>query len=139
MERNNSSNGSTIIILLLLIMVFVAYKNGFFNQQKIVETVDTVMQVNPVVLSTPNYQVQDITSEMTGNYEQVTPVPDNLENKTNAIRVATELMQENFSAAFNDCNATRVASFPNNQDACDNVVKAYSTAQAQLYNLATGD
>lgn len=137
MTTNNGSreSGFENIILLVVVLVALWLMSGNDNAVDVVKS--QVIQQGTIIVNTPS--LQDMTVEYT------TPVPiqqiDNTEKekKARALAVALENLNAGFQENMKNCMATRVAGFPNENDACDQVASVYATAQAQLYNLSQQD
>lgn len=141
MTNGNRESGFGNIILLVVVLVALwLFRDGIMDfvsgNDNVVDVVKSqVIQQGTITINTPS--IQDMT------VEYMTPVPqiDNSEKekKARALAVALENLNAGFQENMKNCMATRVAGFPNENDACDRVASVYATAQAQLYNLSQQD
>lgn len=140
-NNGNRENGFGNIILLVVILVALwLFRGGIMDfvsgNDNVVDVVKSqVIQQGTITVNTPS--LQDMTVEYT------TPIPqiDNSEKekKARALAVALENLNTGFQENMKNCMATRMAGFPNENNACDQVASVYATAQAQLYNLSQQD
>lgn len=138
-ENRESGLGNIILLFVILVTLWMLRDGimGFVSgNDDVVDVVKSqVIQQGTISVNTPS--LQDMTVEYATPVLQI----DNAEKekKARALAVALENLNAGFQENMKNCMATRVAGFPNEDDACDQVASVYATAQAQLYDLSQQD
>ena len=141
MENRSGGNGNLLLLIVLVVIGYFAFKAGYIQMpgggdgSSTPQPVTVEPMIVPSYLETPT--AVSLPPTMTPNVVQYYPDPTvDTHAQMEAVNNTAHLAAERFQQAFTECNATRVAGFPNEQDACDDEVAAYATVQAQLKTLA---